>query len=69
MSLLPIYKQPLCDCANSSARCLGLQPGRACQAHDRWWALPCNKGKCPGWMHPDCCGKSPDHETQEDAGC
>ena len=54
---VPIYMMPLCDCADKSATCLGRQEGKACMAHDPWFDLPCNHGKCPGFLHPHCCNK------------
>jgi hypothetical protein len=64
--VIPIYKQPLCDCASKGMHCLGRKPGLACQANDKWYELPCNDGKCPGYMHPDCCGKSGDSGAAEE---
>jgi len=31
---------PLCNCADTSAFCLGRQPGVACMAHDDWYSRP-----------------------------
>lgn len=31
---------PLCKCADTSATCLGRQPGVACMAHDDWYSKP-----------------------------
>ena len=64
--VVPIYKQPLCECASKGTRCQGRKPGLACQAHDKWYVLPCSDGKCPGYMHPDCCGRSGDSEATEE---
>lgn len=64
--MIPIHKQPLCKCADTSMHCLGRQPGVVCMAHDRWYVTPCDEGKCPGPMHPDCCHKSSAYEDAEE---
>lgn len=50
-------RQPpnLCDCADTSATCLGRQPGKLCMANDKWYDMPCRRGECPGPFDPRCC--------------
>ena len=55
METIPIHKMPLCDCANHGATCRGRQDGKACMAHDKWFRMPCDEGRCPGPFHNDCC--------------
>lgn len=58
MSNIPIWKQPLCDCADKGAYCLGKQENIACMANDEWYKTPCSKGEC-GWSEMGkCCGNS-----------
>ncbi len=58
-AVVAAWKLPLCDCSNTSASCLGRQPGKSCMAKDAWYKMPCDEGKCPGLggvMTGDCCG-------------